>query len=455
MAQLPSAKALSIGDRPMEPATRIETALLFRWSDGSGMSALVQPPSPAFSGAIEPNDWSTIKAVSGNGNAILFDRQRYGLPAPDGSRTVEFDRYVWSAEARVESPPLLIDAFAFFNSLSADGGKRAGWVGVDMYRIGGPNSQAAVIDFSGSITGLGWLPGSLPNPPGGEGPMSKATAMSNDTSVVVGLSTSTNAPGLASEITLGDPSSPGQFPIDRYEAFVWSHETGMVGLGDLPGGVFNSGAINVSPGGDIVIGISSVEGGTEAFRWTGGSGMRGLGFLNPELKQSAPTAITNDGTIVGSSLIGREIVGHYEFTNEPIYKDTLAAFIWDAAHGMRNLQSVLESNYGLDLSGWQLTSAVDISDDGRVIAGNGINPLGQEEAWSCASTLFQSRRQSQCVFSALVVLFWLEDEYSREVVVPVWLTTGVQIDAEPFVLGVYVIGTIVQFISESDNSRRG
>jgi hypothetical protein len=28
-----------------------------------------------------------------------------------------------------------------------------------------------------------------------------------------------------------------------------------------------------------------------------------------------------------------------------------------------------------------LTSAVDISDDGLVIAGNGINPLGQSEGW--------------------------------------------------------------------------
>jgi hypothetical protein len=61
--------------------------------------------------------------------------------------------------------------------------------------------------------------------------------------------------------------------------------------------------------------------------------------------------------------------------------DQYAAFIWDAQHGMRNLQSVLEADYGMDLTGWQLTSAVDISDDGLVIAGNGINPLGQSEGW--------------------------------------------------------------------------
>jgi hypothetical protein len=48
---------------------------------------------------------------------------------------------------------------------------------------------------------------------------------------------------------------------------------------------------------------------------------------------------------------------------------------------MRDLKGVLESEHGLDLTGWQLMSTVDISDDGLVIAGNGINPLGQSEGW--------------------------------------------------------------------------
>jgi hypothetical protein len=65
----------------------------------------------------------------------------------------------------------------------------------------------------------------------------------------------------------------------------------------------------------------------------------------------------------------------------PINNDGYRAFFWEAQQGMRNLQSVLEADYGMDLTGWQLTSAVDISDDGLVIAGNGINPLGQQEGW--------------------------------------------------------------------------
>ena len=45
-----------------------------------------------------------------------------------------------------------------------------------------------------------------------------------------------------------------------------------------------------------------------------------------------------------------------------------AAFIWDQAHGMRNLRTVPASDYRVDLTGWQLVTATDISADGLTIA---------------------------------------------------------------------------------------
>jgi predicted hydrolase (HD superfamily) len=48
---------------------------------------------------------------------------------------------------------------------------------------------------------------------------------------------------------------------------------------------------------------------------------------------------------------------------------------------MRNLQNVLVSDYGLDLTGWTLEAATDISPNGRTIVGNGTNPNGDLEAW--------------------------------------------------------------------------
>ena len=96
----------------------------------------------------------------------------------------------------------------------------------------------------------------------------------------------------------------------------------MVGLGDLPGGFFNSSANGVSGDGSVVVGL-------------------------------------------GISASGAE------------------AFIWDSTSGMRSLQEVLILDHALGpvLSGWTLSGAFGISDDGFTIVGNGRNPSGQIEAW--------------------------------------------------------------------------
>jgi len=51
----------------------------------------------------------------------------------------------------------------------------------------------------------------------------------------------------------------------------------------------------------------------------------------------------------------------------------LEAMIWDSVHGMRSLQTVLLTDYGLDLTGWQLQMAKGVSHNGRVIAGYGLH----------------------------------------------------------------------------------
>jgi hypothetical protein len=57
------------------------------------------------------------------------------------------------------------------------------------------------------------------------------------------------------------------------------------------------------------------------------------------------------------------------------------AFIWDADHGMRSLESVLVNDYGVDLGGWSLSNAKDVSADGRVIVGYGHNANRDSEAF--------------------------------------------------------------------------
>jgi probable HAF family extracellular repeat protein len=159
----------------------------------------------------------------------------------------------------------------------------------------------------------------------------------------------------------------GAVDASGFEAFVWTSGGGLVALGDLPGGNFDSYANDVSADGSTVVGKGASASGDEAFLWTSGGGMVGLGDLPGGGFYSEAHATSADGSIV---------VGETSLQALPYN----GAFIWDATNGMRDLTLVL-TDLGLDLTDWVLTSARGISDDGRVIAGRGINPNGDDEAW--------------------------------------------------------------------------
>ncbi|MCA2665657.1 MAG: hypothetical protein IM486_14370 [Microcystis sp. M114S2] len=84
------------------------------------------------------------------------------------------------------------------------------------------------------------------------------------------------------------------------EAFRWTQTTGIVGLGDLPGGIFNSSATAVSANGSIVVGRGGVisVNNSEAFRWTQATGMVGLGDLPGGSFNSIAWGVSADGSVV-------------------------------------------------------------------------------------------------------------------------------------------------------------
>ena len=172
-----------------------------------------------------------------------------------------------------------------------------------------------------------------------------ARAVSADGSVVVGASTSDSAPP---------------------QAFIWTEGDGMLGLGVLPGGS-QSGAFDVSADGSVVVGYSyNFENRPEAIRWTETEGMKGLGYLPNDLNPSSfASATSRDGSIV---------VGYSN--SDRGYE----AFIWTADEGMQSLNDYLVAN-GIDMTGWFLSEARGISDDGTVIVGIGSNPDGNIEGW--------------------------------------------------------------------------
>src|SRR5688500_1077074 len=142
-----------------------------------------------------------------------------------------------------------------------------------------------------------------------------------------------------------------------YEAFRWTSGGGMVGLGVLPGR-FGSWAAGVSSNGSVAAGTSwgSSLNSYQAFRWTGGTGMQGLGFL-PGGSMSQAFAVSGDGsTIVGHSTSSAAHLG--------------VAFRWTSSSGMVALG---------DLPGGDTQSfAQAVSGDGSVIVGWGSTLAGTE-----------------------------------------------------------------------------
>ena len=101
-----------------------------------------------------------------------------------------------------------------------------------------------------------------------------------------------------------------------FEAFRWTAATGMVGLGDLPGGPFASVARGVSGDGSVVVGRSLSANGTEAFRCTQATGMVGFGDLPGSvfLELSGPSmaaAINPTGDLVFTDIEGAVVVQHF------------------------------------------------------------------------------------------------------------------------------------------------
>ncbi len=122
---------------------------------------------------------------------------------------------------------------------------------------------------------------------------------------------------------------------------------------------------DVSPDGNVVVGRLISSG--QAFRWSP-NGMRILPNPQSDWYETVAYGVAADGSVVVGSGRRSDVGGD-------------RAFIWDESHGMRLLQEVLEVDYALDLTGWTLSQALDVSDDGKTIIGIGEHDGNSPEAW--------------------------------------------------------------------------
>ena len=166
-------------------------------------------------------------------------------------------------------------------------------------------------------------------------------------------------PGGIESSTASDVSSDGSvligqsFDAASVVAYRWTQATGMQSLGDLPGGPLASNALAMSGDGTVIVGHGNSAQGIEGWRWTAATGMVGLGdFPGGTVESSAESISRNGRFIVG---FGRTAEG-------------LMAFRWTADTGLEPLGELLGGTF--------LSWAQVVSDDGERIAGRSETQAG-------------------------------------------------------------------------------
>ncbi len=282
----------------------------------------VQELLPDFPGG---STYAVAYGVSGDGSVAV------GQGQPDGPTLAPCQ---WDAANTITQLPYPPDA--------TNGGWGFGANGNGSITVGVafmPDNNARACKWTaGGVESIGYLPG---------GTGSGAFDISLDGHTIVGV---------------GD--SPG-----GYEGFRWDDGV-FTALGDLPGGTYESRAQRIAANRNVIVGYGTSDAGHEAACWAAGR-VYGLGDLPGSSYYSEAYGVSANGSyIVG---VGR--------TLSPTGSNMNAAFIWDRYNGMRNLQTVLADDFGLDLTGWTLLFAAGISADGSVIAGMGANPAGMTDSW--------------------------------------------------------------------------
>lgn len=308
----------------------------FRWSLQGGMVGL---------GSVAGGNRSEAYAASYDGSVIVGSSSER-LPSGIIQNQQAF-RWTNSGMVGLGIPNGAVGTQA--RSVSADGLVVGGSIDY-AYDPPNPHTEAMRWTALSGVTGLGFV--------GPQGFSSFASGTSADGSVMVG-------------------THHQQYQGPPYRAMRWSGSDGMMELGTLPGST-HSLAYGISGDGQVIVGMAASYGlGTDresAFRWTEEDGMLAL-FSDPppdgpsgERFVSWANAASHDGSVI----VGR--MG-YRNQNGGFISDSAQAFIWTQATGARSLESIL-TGAGVDLDGWLLEWARDVSADGQVVVGDARKAVG-------------------------------------------------------------------------------
>lgn len=255
--------------------------------------------------------------------------------------------------------------------------------------------SASAMTFNGSIVvgqangGTDFTGGDLPYVPFRWTEATGLVSLGRPTGVRTAGAFGLSADGSTIMIEAGSCSAAGCW-ADGGPLYRWTQASGFVPLG------FSGHGQDVSADASVVVGRSDVQinesvTASQAFRWTESGGLVGLGTLSNDYSSDAH-AVSADGLVVVGTSAGRAFrwvaatgmvdLGPGEALDVSADGSIIVgstgseAFYWTQASGMRLLSDVLHDDYGLDMTGWFLDSALAMSADGRTIVGRGDGPHG-------------------------------------------------------------------------------
>jgi probable HAF family extracellular repeat protein len=319
----------------------------FRWTSAGGIAGL------GFLSGVDP--YSSARGVSADG-AVIVGTSR-------GSDTVE-RAYRWSAGVMTALNRFGCDSCDPITQALGVSGNGLSVVGSALARSGGTAPiHLDPVRWPNGGTGIS----DLGNLSGGQ-ESGEAFGASTTGALIVG----------------------SHLSADGKDAWYWNGSGGLHVLPTLTGGsIIAANAFAISADGTTIVGHSNagtvvLPGGTEvptdlqAVRWTGS------GFATLTALGALPGATVTDSSALAVSSDGSRIVGRAVDADV-----TDRAFVWSAGSGMRDLKTVLEDDYGLDLTGWVLQEATGISavaGGAFTVVGRGLNPQGDPEGWVAFAT---------------------------------------------------------------------
>jgi uncharacterized membrane protein len=333
----------------------------------TGGSSLATPPVTLTAVPLPPGmGENRALGISPDGTTVVG----WASPIAGNERAL---RWVIGQTPEVIGPTPLPRSFTTAEAASFNGSFVTGRTGADSYRW----------FQDGTIDDIPPLAGSLRS--------NDATGISYDGGVVVGNCQTPDGPrgyrwtpaGGSTPIPLPDPqpnSNEGRASAvsadgthiagfsrsaTGYHGYLWSTTAGFerTSLG-LPGGQ-GSYARDISADGTVVVGRTEYSANLmRGWVWSAATGYTILPNL-PERDTLSPNAISGDGTTVVGSIYPSS-----DFS-DPI--------VWTSQTGTLRIRDILTSN-GVDLTGWTLGIATDVSFDGTSIVGVG-EYAGQSRGW--------------------------------------------------------------------------